>query len=186
MIYIILFLIQIVYGFDIHSKIFNNIIKNNHKNALDDIYNLVNQQKNYGYLSSIHFTNKLKDYPHSSLVGCSIDDEGYPILCMSDISLHTQNIKKNNKISLIIPKYGLKNQSEKRVTFTGNINTQLDKNYNNILKEKYLIQHPEAFWLKYIDFNMYKLDNIKDIYYIGGFGKATKISVKKYLENYHI
>ena len=26
--------------------------------------------------------------------------------------------------------------------------------------------------------------NIKDIYYIGGFGKATKISVNKYLENY--
>lgn len=31
---------------------------------------------------------------------------------------------------------------------------------------------------------MYRIINIKDINYIGGFGKTTKIIVNKYLENY--
>ena len=170
----------------IHSKIFNNKFQSNHYNSLNNVYDLINQKKSYGYLSSINFTNKLKGYPHTSLVGLCSDENGYPILSMSDISLHTQNIKKNNQSSILIPINGLKNQSQKRVTFTGNILKIDQKDEIQKIKNIYLKSHPEAFWLKYIDFGMYRMENIKDIYYIGGFGKATKISVKKYLENYEI
>ena len=62
----------------------------------------------------------------------------------------------------------------------------IDEYENNYLKDLYLKSHENAYWLKYIDFNMYRMDNIKDIYYIGGFGKATKISVEKYLKKYNI
>ena len=34
-------------------------------------------------------------------------------------------------------------------------------------------------------FSTYGTNNIKDIYYIGGFGKATKISVERYLRKYN-
>lgn len=182
----LLFLFYIVFGysFEIHSKIFNHVFKNNHKEALNDVVKLVNQDKIYGCLSTFNYRNKFKDYPHNSLVGCTIDDDGYPILCMSDISQHTKNIKKNNKVSLLVPKYGLKTQNENRVTITGNINITLLKEENELLKKKYLEKHPEAFWLKYIDFNMYKFDEIKEIYYIGGFGKATKININRYLESF--
>ena len=103
---------------------------------------------------------------------------------MSDISQHTKNINKNNSISLLIPEKGLISSKEKRVTFTGNVNKVIDEYENNYLKDLYLKSHENAYWLKYIDFNMYRMDNIKDIYYIGGFGKATKISVEKYLKKY--
>lgn len=179
-----IFFLNLVFGYDIHSKIFNNKINSNHINSINNVKNLMNQKKIYGYLSTLNFGNKLKDYPHTSIVGLSIDNDGYPILSMSDISLHTQNIKKNDKVSLLIPQYGLKNQSQKRVTFTGNINKIIDYDESLKAKNKYLETHPEAFWLKYIDFGMYRMDNIKDIYYIGGFGKATKISINKYLKNF--
>ena len=142
----------------------------------------MNQQENYGYLSSLNFSNKLKGYPHTSLIGLCTDKNGYPILSMSDISLHTKNIKNNNQCSILIPINGLKNQSQKRVTFTGDIYKILDHDENLKAKNIYLESHPEAFWLKYIDFGMYKMNHIKDINYIGGFGKATKISINKYLE----
>ena len=184
--YILLLLFNFLFFIDskIHSKIFNNRFQNNHYNSLSNVYELMNQKKTYGYLSSINFSNKLKGFPHTSLVGLCTDENGYPILSMSDISLHTQNIKKNNQSSVLIPINGLKNQSQKRVTFTGNI-IKIDNNDEiQKIKNIYLTSHPEAFWLKYIDFGMYRMENIKDIYYIGGFGKATKISVNKYLENY--
>ena len=104
---------------------------------------------------------------------------------MSDISLHTQNIKKNNNISLLIPETKLINQNNKRVTITGNINKITDNNEKEYLKKMYLSYHKEAFWLKYIDFNLYKMDDIKDIYYIGGFSKATKINIDKYKKKFN-
>ena len=182
----ILFFIFSVESFDIHSKVFSKFIfNNNHKNAVEDVYNLVNQDKLYGYLSTINHSNKLKNYPYTSFVSLCINEEGCPIISMSDISLHTQNIKKNNNISLLIPETKIINQNNKRVTITGNINKITDNNEKEYLKKMYLSYHKEAFWLKYIDFNLYKMDDIKDIYYIGGFSKATKINIDKYKKKFN-
>ena len=173
----LLFLFNIVFGLKMNNN-FNN------KDSLFNIYNLVNQKESQGYLSTLNYSNKLKDYPFSSLVGFSVDDNGFPILSMSDISQHSKNINKNNNTSLLIPQRGLTSQNQKRVTITGNIYKIIDQDENNYMKEKYLESHKNAYWLKYIDFNMYRLENIKDIQYIGGFGKATKINVGIYLKNY--
>ncbi len=182
---ILLFLfIHLIYAYNNHSKFFMNNFNSNHKNSMNDVHNLMNQKKTYGYLSTINCSSKLKNYPHTSLVGLSIDNEGYPILCMSEISIHTQNIKRNNNISLLIQETNLVDQKGKRVTFTGNIYQILDYDEHYEIRDKYLEDHPEAFWLKYFDFNMYRIDDIKDIYYIGGFGKATRINVNRYLQNY--
>lgn len=159
-------------------------LKNNPRNSLLNVYELVNQKKIYSYLSTINYNHKLNNYPHTSLVGFCSDEKGYPILCMSDISQHTKNVKKNNNTSILIPKFGLTHQNEKRVTITGNIDKIIDNYENKHLIELYKENHPEAFWLNYIDFNLYRMNNIKDINYIGGFGEATKISVSKYLINY--
>tara|TARA_A100001015_G_scaffold310742_1_gene412701 strand:- start:700 stop:1260 length:561 start_codon:yes stop_codon:yes gene_type:complete len=182
--YILYFIINLFFIVDskIHSKIFNNNFRSNHYNSLNNVIDLMNQEKSYAYLSTLNFSNKLNGFPHTSLVGLCIDKNGYPILSMSDISLHTQNIRKNNKCSILISINGLKNQNQKRVTFTGNIEKIIDKNESLEIQKKYLESHHEAFWLKYIDFGMYRMSNIKDIYYIGGFGKATKININKYLE----
>ena len=84
--------------------------------------------------------------------------------------------------------------SKKRVTFTGNINkisydglSGGDENWEEFVdqyKELYRKVHPEAFWVDFPDFDMYRMDLIKDIHYIGGFSKATKISVEKYINKF--
>lgn len=184
-------LILFIFGFlllnvdsKIHSKIFNKMFNNNHYNSIQNVYELVNQKTAYGYLSTMNHSNKLKNYPYTSFVGLCVNNEGHLIISMSNISQHTQNINKNNKISLLIPENKLINQNNKRVTITGNINKITDNYEKEYLRNIYLEHHQDAFWLKYIDFNLYKMDEIKDIYYIGGFSKATKINVDKYLNNF--
>ena len=149
------------------------------KNSLENVINLVKQEKAYCYLSTINYSNKLLDFPHTSIVGFSVDDKGYPILAMSDISQHTKNIKKNDKVSILVQTIGLKDQTGKRTGLTGIIkkveDDEIDK-YKKIYKQ----YHKNAFWIDFPDFKFYKLELIKDIYYIGGFGRATKISVNKY------
>lgn len=182
--YFLLFFLNIVFGYNFKYHFFGRNFNNNNKVSLIHVHDLMEQNRCYGYLSTLCYSNKLKGYPYTSLVGVSLDEKGYPLLSMSDISQHTKNINKNNSISLLIPEKGLISSREKRVTFTGNINKVIDEYEKNYLKDLYLKSHENAYWLKYIDFNMYRMDNIKDIYYIGGFGKATKISVEKYLKKY--
>ena len=177
---------QYIYSFETNNLFhFNNHFKlnNNNKNSLNDVVKLVKQQKCYSYLSTQNYSNKLLGFPHTSLVGFTIDEFGYPILAMSDISQHTKNLKKNNKISLLVTKIGLINQSEERTGISGFVN-KINKDEIDHYKKIYKTSHNNAFWVDFPDFNLYKMDKVIDIYYIGGFGKATKINVDKYFDKF--
>ena len=160
---------------------------NNHKDSMINVHKLVKQQKSYCYLSTLHYTNKLNGFPYTSIVGFTVDELGNPIISMSDISQHTRNIGKDNRISILIPDNNVNptdlKLNQQRVTLIGNLEkvSGADKNY---YKDIYRKSHDEAFWVDFSDFNFYKLDKIKDITYIGGFGKATKINVAKYYETF--
>ena len=177
------------------------------KNSLDDVVNLMkNSYSPHGLLSTINYSKNVEGYPFVSLCGFVVSDNGFPIFCLSRMSKHTKNIRKEgsdgySKASLYIRENNVpwdkKNaMHSKRVTFTGNINKI---NYDGIsggdeyweefvdkYKELYRKIHPDAFWVDFPDFEMYRMDLIKDIYYIGGFSKATKISVEKYLKKFNL
>jgi putative heme iron utilization protein len=128
----------------------------------------------------------------SSAIG-TIDEEEYPLvtktipmfnnksiyLLMSDLSDHTKNILKNNKISIY---YFLKEEKEqklnnKRLTFTGTVKKlDLKKNSKEFL---YLLESYEKieigskFWGAFSDFNFYKFKP-KKLLFIEGFGNAYK------------
>ena len=135
MLYFLLFILNVISAYNFNPHYIGKSFSNNDKNSLNNVYYLINQNRCYGYLSTLSYSNKLLGFPYSSLVGISVDNQGCPILMMSDISQHTKNINKNNSISLLIQKVGLIDQSEKRVTFTGSINKINDIEEINDLKK---------------------------------------------------
>lgn len=184
----------------------NKINMNIEKNSLDEVINLMkdsNSHSSYGLLSTINYNKNVEGYPFVSLSGFVVSDNGFPVFCLSKMSKHTKNISKIgsdgfSKGSLYIREANVpwdKNVvTKKRVTFTGNINkidyegiSGGDENWEEFVdqyKELYRKVHPDAFWVDFPDFDMYRMDLIKDIYYIGGFSKATKISVEKYINKF--
>ena len=98
-------------------------------------------------------------------------------LLLSDLARHSQHIKKNPKVSLLITESAGNKflYEKKRVTLGGQIQLVEEAAGSLKLKEKYLKRYPKAeifFTLK--DFKFYRL--IPDeLYWIGGFGKAEVI-----------
>ena len=166
---------------------FSELSMNIEKNSLNEVIDLMKNNIGYCSLSTIH-----QSYPFLSICGVSVTKTGIPYFCLSKISKHTQNINNNNHASILItenPKNLI--ASSKRVTFSGKINKLIPDNKKddyisiaNEYREEYLKKHPEALWVDFPDFEFYRMDLIKDIYYIGGFKKATKISVKKYFQKF--
>ena len=186
---------------------FSGLSMNIEKNSLNEVIDLMKDNIGYCSLSTIDKTNKIisknnnQSFPFLSFCGFSVTKTGIPYFCLSKISKHTQNINNNNHASIMINKFNFVESkpeqnfntiaSSKRVTFSGKINKLIPDNkkddYISIAdeyREEYLKKHPEAIWVDFPDFEFYRMDLIKDIYYIGGFKKATKISVKKYFQKF--
>ena len=175
------------------------------KNSLNEVIDIIkSKEKNSGYamLSTLRFEKNLLNYPYISQVGFAITETGFPIFCFSKISKHTRNLVNSEALGGI-PKASIQIRdwsdfeqlaSQKRITLTGDIHkigydgvSGKDEYWDELIsktRELYLKNHPDAYWIDLPDFEFYRMDHIKEIYYIGGFEKATKISVKKYLEKF--
>ena len=157
--------------------------KNNFNKKLtkyEEIKTFMNRNEGYGVLSTLANYKKIKNYPQSSVVPFSVDKNGIPIFCFSSISIHTRNILENSNVAFCVTETNFKNAADTRVSFTGNIK-KMNKTRSKIMKEKYLNSHKDAIWVNFEDFDMYELNNIKDITFNGGFAEAHKISLKEYL-----
>ena len=152
---------------------------NNFKRLNPDIEakTILSQFNGYGVLSTLNRKNYISGYPCGSIVGFSLDKLGKPYFIFSDISLHTRNILKNNSVSLCVTEYGFKSASDSRVSITGDLKKVDD---DGCYKEKYLKYHPDADWITFSDFKVYLMEELKDISFIGGFGKAIKIKLEDY------
>ena len=146
----------------------------------DEIRTFMHRNEGYGVLSTIANYKKIKDYPQSSVVPFSVDKNGIPIFCFSSISMHTRNIIENSKIAFCVTETNFKNAADARISFSGNIQ-KMNETRSIELKKTYLQSHKGAVWANFGDFDMYELNNIKDISFNGGFAKADRIPLKEYL-----
>ena len=130
-----------------------------------------------------------KGTPFGSLVAYSIDSEGRPYIFISDLAVHTENIKKDKKASLMVFKEEKEDLfNSQRITFAGKMVKVKDKE-RETLKKEYLDRPPSAEQIiDFGDFNFYRLE-IERIHCIGGFGDITWVepadwtkSWKKYLK----
>ena len=155
----------------------NNIRK---LTKFEEIKTFMNRNEGYGVLSTLASYKKIKDYPQSSVVPFSVDKNGIPIFCFSSISMHTRNILENSNVAFCVTETNFKNAADARISFTGNIQ-KMNQSRSVELKNRFLQSHKGAIWANFGDFNMYELNNIKDISFNGGFAKADRIPLKEYL-----
>lgn len=129
------------------------------------------------------FSTSFKGTPFGSLTPFIIDKNGCPILFLSDLAQHTENIGKNSRCSIMIHRIDKDDIfNSPRITFAGKITKVSDKEREEIAKI-YLKRHPEAAdFIDFADFNFYRLQ-IRHIHYIGGFGDINWVDVKEYKKN---
>jgi len=108
--------------------------------------------------------------PFGSVMPYAVDAEGRPLIFISTLAIHTQNIEKNPKASLFVTTPSKEAELDSpRVTLMGEFEKVPDGDLKAV-KEIYFKRFPDAkIYEEFHDFAFYRL-KIKDIYYVGGFG----------------
>lgn len=117
--------------------------------------------------------------PYVSFCAFVSDYEGNPILLLSDLADHTQNIAQNPNVSLLCEQAShLSNpQAGPRITLVGKMEAIVDENLHRL----FLQIHPSAkMYAQFADFNFYQL-KVEKAHYVGGFGTAQWIKGVTYL-----
>ena len=129
-------------------------------------------------LASLATLNKDKT-PFVSLVPYALD-KGQPVIFISDLAIHTSNLKDNSACSLMVSKPNKKDIFESpRLSYIGKMVKVSDKEVEEI-KKIYLKKFPKAEYLMELgDFAFYKL-KIEKIYYVGEFASADWVDLKDY------
>jgi heme iron utilization protein len=113
-------------------------------------------------------------HPYASLVTVATDPEGRPVLLLSGLALHTQNLKADPRASLLIDATSLAGDplAGGRVTLLGRLEQTASAN----ARARFLNRHPSATqYADFGDFAFYHL-NVERAHFIGGFGRIVGLS----------
>lgn len=116
--------------------------------------------------------------PYVSLVTLATMQDGRPILLLSDLSDHTRNIGRDDRVSLLIGETsGLANpQTGPRMTLMGRIAPAADAAQ---ARARFLARHPSAaFYAGFGDFGFYAV-TLERIHLVGGFARALWIDAPR-------
>jgi putative heme iron utilization protein len=98
-----------------------------------------------GTLCTTSVMHDVEGFPFGSYVDYILDEKGWPVLLLSEQSLHTQNIKKNPSVSLFcqLPRSHTSQTTAalSRVTVMGNVE-DVPKEELSLLKLAFTLIHP--------------------------------------------
>jgi hypothetical protein len=111
----------------------------------------------------------------------ALNDEGQPIFLISNMAMHTQNMKADPRASLFIAQAALDGDplGAARATLIGHAKPipTIDLAFT---KEAYLAKHENGrYWVDFADFGFFRLELV-DIYYVGGFGVMGWVEPRDY------
>tara|TARA_X000001036_G_scaffold438786_1_gene487601 strand:- start:1469 stop:2266 length:798 start_codon:yes stop_codon:yes gene_type:complete len=118
-------------------------------------------------------------YPYGSIVSYVINEQGEPVVLISDLAEHTINARLDQRSSMLISESseGGDPLGKSRLTLVGSL-TLLEDPRNE--REKYLSEHQYAsFYVDYEDFNFWKL-TVEECRYVGGFGHMSWVQNEDY------
>jgi putative heme iron utilization protein len=124
---------------------------------------------------------KHSGFPFGSLMPFALDSAGRPIFLISNMAMHTQNLRSDPRCSLFVAQAGADGDplGAARATLIGNAEP-ISENDVAEAREKYLARHENSrYWVDFSDFGFFRLQPI-DIYYVGGFGVMGWVDAKDY------
>ncbi len=132
-----------------------------------------------GTLSTL--SAKHPDWPFGSLMPYGLDEKGRPTFLISTMAMHTHNLIRDVRSSLFISHTdsGGDPLDASRVTLMGET-AKVSEDEESGVRESYLSRYKNAsYWVDFDDFSFYLMD-IKDIYFVGGFGAMGWVTVEEY------
>lgn len=134
------------------------------------------QSERNGVLSTL--SQKLDGWPYGSLMPFALSDDGEPLVLLSTLAEHTQNVLNDPRVSLFVhDEAGTREnpQAAARATFIC-LAEALAGAASTAAGERYLARFPQSARLFQMgDFKLFKL-KIERVRYIGGFGEMYWVS----------
>src|SRR3984885_13022627 len=119
-----------------------------------------------GSLSTL--SRKQPGYPFGSLMPFALDGEGRPLLLISTMAMHTQNLQQDPRASLLVTQAEAEGDplGAARVTLVGNASVLAGDQAGEV-RGLYLERHPNSkYWVDFEDFSFFRMD-VVDVYYVG-------------------
>jgi putative heme iron utilization protein len=116
-------------------------------------------------------SRKHPGFPFGSLMPFALDSAGRLIFLISNMAMHTQNLKADSRCSLFVAQVSADGDplGAARATLVGNAVPVPDGEIASA-RETYLARHENSrYWVDFADFSFFRLEPI-DLYYVGGFG----------------
>jgi heme iron utilization protein len=126
-------------------------------------------------------SRKRPGFPFGSLMPFALDSSGRPIFLISNMAMHTQNLKTDPRCSLFVGQAGVEGDvlGAARATLIGQAEAVPEQDLAGV-KEHYLARHENSrYWVDFSDFSFFRLEPI-DLYYVGGFGVMGWVEARDY------
>ena len=116
-------------------------------------------------------SRKQPGFPFGSLMPYALDASGRPLFLISNMAMHTQNLRADPRGSLLVVQAAPDEDplAASRATVVGNILPVPEADLPQV-RELYLARHENSrYWVDFTDFGFFRLEPV-DLYYVGGFG----------------
>jgi putative heme iron utilization protein len=119
-----------------------------------------------------------RGFPFGSVAPYGCDAAGQPTFLISRLAVHTQNLDRNARASLLVSRSVAADALRSpRLTLLGHVTHVID---DGSVRDDYLDRHPDArAWLDFGDFGFYRME-VVDAYYVAGFGEMGWVSADDY------
>ncbi|HVN03926.1 MAG TPA: DUF2470 domain-containing protein [Bryobacteraceae bacterium] len=129
-------------------------------------------------------SRKQPGFPFGSVMPYAADDFGRPIFLISNMAMHTQNLKADARAALLV----MQNAEDGdplgagRITLQGEV-LPVPEDQAGAARERYLAGHKNArYWADFDDFGLFRLEPAA-VYFIGGFGVMGWVSADEYVRS---
>jgi putative heme iron utilization protein len=121
-------------------------------------------------------------YPYASLVAVAIDDEGRPLLLLSKLAEHTQNLLARPEVSVLLTETGpdpADALARGRVTILGTC-AVVPADEIPAARATFLAKQPSAVqYVDFADFALYRVEPAA-LRWVGGFGRMSWVTADQY------
>jgi putative heme iron utilization protein len=120
-------------------------------------------------------------HPFASIMPYAVDGAGQPILLISSMAMHTQNLEADARASLLVaqPDWAGDPLAAGRVTLMGEAQ-RVPGAEVPAARAAYLAQHASArYWVDFDDFAFWRLA-VRDVYFVGGFAAMDWLAADAY------
>lgn len=119
-------------------------------------------------------------HPFASVMPYALDEMGQPLVLISSMAMHTQNVAADARASLLVTQSTSGDPlAAARLTFVGSMR-RIEAAERERAKATYLARHANAsYWVDFDDFGFWRLDPA-ELYFVGGFGVMDWVSPADY------